>query len=191
MDPRLGKASNNVTLPEQTEGTHTFYVKAKDNAGNNSTYGSHTFRIDTIAPTVTISSPGEGETVTFQNVLAGWIGSDSGSGIDKYEVKLDSGTWINTGTAISHTFNGINIGSHTVYVRATDKAGNSKEQQVNFIYQSVTPTPSPSPSPSPTASPTPSNAFTNPLTKPHSNTNNTVKSNPKIHSNPIKHSTNG
>jgi hypothetical protein len=97
---------------------------------------------------VTISSPAEGEKMMSSSVTFTWSGSDSGAGLDKFEVKLDSGTWIEKGTATSHTFNGVNVGSHTIYVRATDKTGQSKEYQRSFsvstpIEQVATPTFSP------------------------------------------------
>jgi hypothetical protein len=137
-----------VTLSAQSDGSHTFYVKAKDNAGNNGTYGSHAFQIDTKPPSVTISSPAEGEKITSSNVTLTWSGLDNVSGLDKFEIKLDSGTWIDKGTTTSHTFNGVTVGNHTIYARATDKAGQSKEYQTSFsistpIEQVATPTFSP------------------------------------------------
>jgi heme-binding NEAT domain protein len=48
----------------------------------------------------------------------------------------------------------VNDGSHTVYVKAIDKIGNSKEYTTSFSVN--VPQPTPSPSPSPTASPSPS-----------------------------------
>jgi hypothetical protein len=43
--------SNYVTLSPQADGTHTFYVKAKDRAGNTGAYGSHSFTISTVDKT--------------------------------------------------------------------------------------------------------------------------------------------
>jgi hypothetical protein len=39
-----------VTLPRKKTGTHAFYVRAKDNAGNLGNWISHTFQIDTKPP---------------------------------------------------------------------------------------------------------------------------------------------
>jgi len=44
--------STSVTLPSQTDGSHTFYVKAEDNAGNIGSPGSHPFQIDTVPPSI-------------------------------------------------------------------------------------------------------------------------------------------
>ena len=53
---------------------------------------------------------------------------------------------------------GVSEGSHVVYVKATDNAGNSKDYTRSFSVASSSPfpTPTPSPSPSPTLSPSPS-----------------------------------
>jgi hypothetical protein len=152
--PEIWTTQTTVTLPPQSDGDHTFSIKAVDNAGNNGTSGSDTFQIDVTPPSVTISSPSSGETVKSSSITLAWSGSDASSGIEKYEIKLDSGNWIDKGTATSHTFNGMNDGSHTICVKAIDKIGNSKEYTTSFSVN--VPQPTPSPSPSPTASPSPS-----------------------------------
>jgi len=124
------------------DGTKKVYFQIKDNSGLMSITYSDTIILDTTFPSVSISSPTEGQTVTSSNVTVSWSGSDTGSGIDHYEVKLDLGNSINKGTSTSHTFNGVSDGSHTVYVKAIDKAGNSKESMrsfsVNLLPTSVT-----------------------------------------------------
>ncbi|MBD3192121.1 MAG: S8 family serine peptidase [Candidatus Heimdallarchaeota archaeon] len=87
---------------------------------------------DTTPPTIDITSPNEGATLTSSDVTVTWSGSDSGSGIDYYETRIDSGSWINKGTSTSHTFTGLADGSHTVDVRAWDVAGNSATDMVTF-----------------------------------------------------------
>ncbi|MCP8318692.1 MAG: Ig-like domain-containing protein, partial [Candidatus Methylarchaceae archaeon HK01B] len=87
---------------------------------------------DLIPPTISITSPTNGSEIKSSTVNVVWTGSDSGSGIDHYEVKLDGGSWINVGTATSHEFTGVTDGIYTVYVKAVDKVGNWKEAMVNF-----------------------------------------------------------
>jgi hypothetical protein len=86
----------------------------------------------TTPPTVTITSPANGATLTSSTVTVTWTGSDSGSGINYYETRIDSGSWINKGTSISHTYTSVSNGTHTVDVRAWDKAGNSAIASVTF-----------------------------------------------------------
>jgi len=107
-------------------------------------YGSGTYTItvtingvtpptDTTPPTIDISNPSNGQTITTSSVTVSWTGYDTGSGIDYYEIQLDNEpTWTNKGTATSHLFSFPDDGSHTVTVRATDNAGNSKTDTVSF-----------------------------------------------------------
>ena len=87
---------------------------------------------DTTPPTVTITSPEDGATLTTSDVTVTWTGSDDESGIDYYETRIDAGDWIYKGTSTSHTFTGLADGDHTVDVRAWDKAGNSNTDTVTF-----------------------------------------------------------
>ncbi|UJG44426.1 MAG: caspase family protein [Candidatus Heimdallarchaeum endolithica] len=92
---------------------------------------------DTAAPTVTITAPTDGSTVNSADVTVTWTGSDN-VGIDHYEVRIDSGSWTNVGTATSHTFTGLSDGSHTVDVNAYDAAGNVGSDSVTFTVDTTT-----------------------------------------------------
>jgi hypothetical protein len=92
---------------------------------------------DTTPPTITITSPTDGATLTSSSVTATWAGSDSGSGISYYETRIDSGSWINKGTSTSHTYTGVTNGQHTIDVRAWDVAGNSAIDSVTFYVNIV------------------------------------------------------
>jgi hypothetical protein len=87
---------------------------------------------DTTPPTITITSPADGATLTSSTVTVTWTGSDSESGINYYETRIDTGSWINKGTSTSHTFTGVSNGTHVVDVRAWDNAGNSAIDSVTF-----------------------------------------------------------
>ncbi|MBD3192130.1 MAG: hypothetical protein GF308_15905, partial [Candidatus Heimdallarchaeota archaeon] len=93
---------------------------------------------DTTPPIVDITSPTDGSTVSSTDVTVSWTGSDDQSGIDYYEVRIDSGSWINKGTSTSHTFTGLSETSHTVDVRAWDVAGNSATDTVTFTVDTST-----------------------------------------------------
>jgi hypothetical protein len=115
----VGLASS-FDVPAQVDGIHTVYVRAVDNAGNPSTAGSVYIYIDTTTPQVDILSPSDGVTITSSTVDITWTGSDSASGINHYEIRLDSGSWINKGLSTSHTFSDVAEGPHTVEVKAVD-----------------------------------------------------------------------
>ncbi len=95
---------------------------------------------DTTPPTISIGYPGDGSTIATTDVTVTWSGSDSGSGIDFYEIQLDGGAWTNKGTSTSHTYTGLAETTHTVNVRAWDVAGNDATDTVTFtVDTSVTP----------------------------------------------------
>lgn len=94
--------------------------------------------VDLVPPTLWIISPSAGYKVESSKLTVTWIGSDVDSGIDHYEVKLDEGKWINVGNNTSYNFTELDDGSHMVYLKAVDEAGNSVEHSVNFIVDTAT-----------------------------------------------------
>lgn len=88
--------------------------------------------VDLVPPALWITSPSVGYKVESSKLTVTWIGSDADSGIDHYELKLDEEAWINVGNNTSYNFTELDDGSHTVYVKAVDKAGNSVEDSVSF-----------------------------------------------------------
>ncbi len=127
------KALNTTHLfTDLEEGIHTVYVRVTDNAGNNAT-DNVTFTVDVTDPNVEIISPGDGDVFSTGNVTVEWTGSDMGSGISHYEIRLNEGEWDNVGTDTEYIFEGLTDGEHTVDVRALDHANNSAVDNVTFI----------------------------------------------------------
>ncbi|MGM0510665.1 MAG: Ig-like domain-containing protein [Thermoplasmatota archaeon] len=122
--------STSYTYTSLSDGTHTVYIRAYDNVGNINT-DSISFEVDTVDPTVSITSPSEGEILKDTDVTIEWSGGDLGSGIYYYEVRDDGSTWRNKSTSTSHPYS-LTEGGHTVDVRATDNAGNSITDTVSF-----------------------------------------------------------
>ncbi len=112
------------------DGQHTIYIKAVDKAGN-SQEASLKVTVDTQAPTIEISSPTQNYNTTNNYVVISWNGNDN-IGIDHYEIKIDNGSWTNVEMQTSYNFTGLSVGHHTVYVKAFDKAGNSKTISIAF-----------------------------------------------------------
>ena len=124
-------------------GAGRWYIMVRDYSGSGAyeltvtlTYGGP----DTTPPVVSITSPNNGATVSSSNVAVSWSGSDADSGIDYYQVRIDSGSWINKGTGTSHTFSGLSDGSHSAEVLAMDNAGNSATDSVTFTVDTSGPT---------------------------------------------------
>jgi len=126
------------TFTNLADGQYTAEVRVYDNAGNVGV-DSVNFGVDTVSPTVSISSPTDGGYVQSSDVEVQWTGSDNPSGIDHYEVKLDTGSWIDVGTQTQYTFTGVSDGQHTVYVKAVDDAGNIATDSVTFTVDSTPP----------------------------------------------------
>jgi PKD repeat protein len=118
------------TLAGKANGSYTIQYCSIDNVGNNETLHSMTVRIDTIAPSTTISC-----TPVLVNGSGTWVNSSTlftlaasdnagGSGIAKIRYKIDTGPWT--------TYTGrFSLGSssdetRTIYYLATDNVGNAQ-----------------------------------------------------------------
>lgn len=119
------------TLSSLTDGSHTVTVRVTDGAGNTAS-DSVTFTVDTVDPTLTITSPEDGWETEDTSVTVEWTCTDAGSGLDRIEVSIDGGSFLSVGAATEHAFDGLAAGEHTVDVRAYDDAGNMAESSVSF-----------------------------------------------------------
>jgi hypothetical protein len=116
---------------ELAEGPHTVSVRATDVAGN-SVIAGVTFMVDTVDPSLSITSPEDEWETEDASVTVTWTCTDAGCGIDRIEVRLDDGSYVSVGTASQRIFSSLEVGEHTVHVRAYDKAGNMVEDSVAF-----------------------------------------------------------
>ena len=108
------------------DGTKTVYVKFKDAAGNWSGAYSDTIKLDTKAPTGTISINNNAASTTSVNVTLTLSASDTGSGISQMQFSNNSSTWSTAepyAAAKSWTLTS-GAGTKYVYVRFSDNAGN-------------------------------------------------------------------
>ncbi len=121
----LGANATSTTLTGVSDGPHTIRVQAFDLAGSSAS-DSVVVTVDTAAPTVSLTAPISGHVSATDSVQLTWTASDATSGIDHFEVRLDGGTPITVpaGTA-TYTFTGVSDGSHTLALRAFDRAGNT------------------------------------------------------------------
>lgn len=114
------------------DGLKTVYVQYLDNALLRSQTYNDTIVLDTTAPMISILSPSMDSVVTSPDVTIDWNGTDAGTGIDHFEIRLDSGPWIDTANEQTYTFMGLSDGGHTVEVKALDKIGQSRQTSVSF-----------------------------------------------------------
>lgn len=138
------------TITADTDGTHTYYVQATDNAGNVSGWQTVTVRLDTGSPTFS-ANPSvtdrtqEGADITFTPSEGGkayWIVSDTGTAPDAQAVVTGAQEDAGKGgvkdvigdTPDTVTVTGLTPGEeHTVYMVLEDAAGNLSEvKEVRF-----------------------------------------------------------
>jgi hypothetical protein len=118
-----------------SNGSHTFSVKASDNAGNpDAMSASFTWLVDTIAPVTTDDAPA-GWKNTAVTVHLSASDNAGGSGVDKTYYRIDSdpayvlGTSVVIGAPADHSNDGI----HTIHYYSIDKAGNDEPDKTTTV----------------------------------------------------------
>ena len=141
-------AATSYTDSGLTSGTsYTYYVIAKDAAGNSSPASSSisvktATPADTTPPSVTIASPVNGATVSGTINVVG-TASDNVA-VSKVELSIDNGTFVAvSGTASwSYSWNTTTIanGTHSLTVRVTDSSNNQNATSVSVNVSNTTST---------------------------------------------------
>ena len=133
----LSAGITSVTI--STNGTRYIYFRAINNVGKTGTISTaQTTKIDKTAPTGV--SVGKG-TVTSKSIQVTANGTESESGITKYEFsKDDGGTWI-TGTSNTYTFSDLTTGTYNIKVRLTNGSGLTTTSSTLAITTTEIPTP--------------------------------------------------
>lgn len=132
----------NLLLDHTADGLHIEHLKATDEAGN-VTFVDFTFTIDTLAPSIQVTSPSG--VITNPNVTAVGQVTDDGSGVRSLLAALDDGNFDTITVASAGSFNFAIVpaldhsadGPHTEHFRATDNAGNVSLFDVTFNLQSA------------------------------------------------------
>jgi len=120
------------TFEELESGEHTVEVRAV--LGTFSVEESVNIIVDTVIPHLEITYPEAGEEFKEREVTVGWDSSDDISGISYFEVRIEGRDWIEVGLS-DHTFEDLEVGEHTVEVRAWDNAGNHASEEVTFTIE--------------------------------------------------------
>jgi hypothetical protein len=126
--PALGIYDWNGSLT-LTEGEHVIYIRAVDDLGNIG-YEEIPITVDLTIPTVSITTPAQGQKIKTSPVEVSGTSSDT-VGIRKVEWSRDNASWqMCTGTLSWTTMVNLEKGSNTIIVRATDLAGNTAYQEI-------------------------------------------------------------
>ena len=109
-----------------TDGEHTVTVNVKDHDGNAATQKSTTYRIDTVPPTLNITSPTDGLITNTASLTVAGTTNDATSSPVTIAIKLngtDQGAvTVGTNGSFSKSVT-LKEGSNTIVVTATDAAG--------------------------------------------------------------------
>ncbi|MCU1351804.1 MAG: hypothetical protein JWM05_1013, partial [Acidimicrobiales bacterium] len=127
----VGTVADGANIDTAALGDHSFTVNAKDNAGNTSTKTVHYSVVDETPPSITISSPTDGQTIAQHEAVAadyGCTDEASGSGLATCVGTVANGADIDTST----------LGSHDFTVNASDNAGNTSTKTVTYNVVDVT-----------------------------------------------------
>ncbi|WP_341443532.1 Ig-like domain-containing protein [Lactonifactor longoviformis] len=110
------------------DGSHTIKIDASDNDGNAATQKSVTFKIDTVPPTLSVSSPVDNLVTNQASCTVAGTTNDITSSPVTLTIKLNSGTaeavTVADNGAFTKTLTLIN-GKNTITIVATDSAGKS------------------------------------------------------------------
>jgi hypothetical protein len=106
-------------------GSHTFQVKATDQAANTGDPASYTWFVDTTNPSAQINDPKPADPTNQTDAVFNFSGTDnhSAAGDLSFQCKLDSGAFAACSSGTD--FGPVGAGSHTFQVKATDEAANT------------------------------------------------------------------
>lgn len=127
-----------------SDGNHTITVNIQDNDGNAATQASRSFVVDTVPPTLSITSPAEG--ITYKNTAAQTVigtTNDATSSPVTITVKLnnvDQGVVNVDGSGNFSKAVTLVEGNNTIEIKATDKAGKTTTVTRTVVLDTVAPT---------------------------------------------------
>lgn len=110
------------------DGSHTIKIDASDFDGNAAVQKSVAFKVDTVAPTLSVSSPDDNLVTNNASCTVSGTTNDVTSSPCKVTVKLNSGTAENVTVNADGTFSKaltLTQGTNTIVIVSTDSAGKS------------------------------------------------------------------
>ncbi len=132
IDDGVWEGYGNTTIYEGIfeEGTHTIEVTAIDNAGNTG-HGILSFSIDTQRPTVTITSPTDGEFTSGNYVNINWEITES-NGIGSITLTVNDQTFVDLMDSTSYDYPTPKEIEYEFMITVVDLAGNSDSDSVTI-----------------------------------------------------------
>ena len=119
-----------------TDGSHTVTVDCKDHDGNAAAQKSTTYTVDTVPPTLNVTSPTDNLVTASQSLTVAGITNDATSSPVEIKITLNGadqgGVTVGAGGAFSKTVT-LAEGANTIVITATDAAG-----KVSTVTRNVT-----------------------------------------------------
>jgi len=119
-----------ATTAPLSDGTHTFYVKARNGSGLIGASGSHDCQIDATAPDTSINTYPPNPT---SSTSADFTFSANEIRCE-FSYRLDGGAWSGYNPATSKSYLGLTPGTHTFEVKAKDGAGNVDATPASYTW---------------------------------------------------------
>ena len=126
-----------------SDGSHTLKFDASDNDGNAASQVSRTFKIDTVPPTLSVTTPTSNMVTNQASITVSGITNDATSSPVTVTVKLNSGSAQSVSVGSDGSFSkSITLveGTNTITVVATDGAGKSTTVTRTVTLDTVAPT---------------------------------------------------
>ena len=124
------------------DGSHTVTVNAADNDGNNAVEKSTTFTVDTVVPSLNVTSPQNGTVTNTAAVTVTGTTNDVTSSPVTVTITLNSvdqgAVTVGSGGAFSKAIT-LADGANTIVVTATDQAGKSSSVTINVTLDTSVP----------------------------------------------------
>ncbi len=134
FDSSKGTWRGSLNTATLSDGPTTLNVTAFDKAGNAKS-AIVTFTVDNTAPTVSITSPAEGVTLSG-SVTINFTATDAN--LDTAYLQIDGATYSVTGqTTYAWNSTSVGDGSHIIRITAIDKAGNLRSTSVTLTTNNV------------------------------------------------------
>ena len=130
-------ANNAFTFVGLSQGPHTLYVRAVDQAGNFA-IASADITVDTVNPTVSIDYPADGARFNVDHLIMNWTFDDF-SPAQGFNVSTDGINWTSVGTNTSYEFTDLSQGTNVLWLQATDMTNHTSLTSVTVVVDTQAP----------------------------------------------------
>ncbi|MGM0509754.1 MAG: NosD domain-containing protein [Thermoplasmatota archaeon] len=118
---------------------YVYQISALNDVGESRLTNGTEATPDGVKPNLRINSPEDGEYINGTKVYLEWNGSDSGSGLDRFEIVIDGENRTEVGSVFEHEITWLSEGKHNISLVGYDNAGNKAVVSVIIYIDTVKP----------------------------------------------------